>query len=33
MCGGVADKCATRQEMRFIVFKKKKMLMICILML
>lgn len=24
MCGGVADKCATRQEMRFIVFKKKK---------
>lgn len=33
MCGGVADKCATRQEMRFIVFKKKKKLMICILML
>lgn len=24
MCGGVADKCATRQEMRFIVFKKKR---------
>lgn len=24
MCGGVADKCATRQEMRFIVFFKKK---------
>lgn len=24
MCGGVADKCATRQEMRFIVFKIKK---------